>query len=152
MEQEERDSSSRPHLHPPSCLSPSDPSPLSITFIFPTSVLHCAEQVATRVRSYLPPSLGFSFSSSSTTACTSSSAVLSTKAGETPDERVSVKWCPREADGHECTDSSCTQRHISGKSFARRVCPAQHLPGNNLFNHAALYFCVSSVAEFDKQT
>ncbi|KAJ1034291.1 hypothetical protein NDA18_001153 [Ustilago nuda] len=71
------------------------------------------QSVATRVRSYLPPSLGFSFSSSSTTACTSSSAVLSTKAGETPDERVSVKWCPREADGHECTDSSCTQRHIS---------------------------------------
>ncbi|SJX61162.1 uncharacterized protein SRS1_12384 [Sporisorium reilianum f. sp. reilianum] len=55
------------------------------------------QSVASKVRSYLPPSLGFAVSSSS-----------SSSAG---DERTSVKWCPREADGGECADQGCSQRH-----------------------------------------
>ncbi|EST06315.2 hypothetical protein PSEUBRA_004201 [Kalmanozyma brasiliensis GHG001] len=53
------------------------------------------QSITSKVRSYLPPSLGFSVASSSRSA----------------DERTSVKWCPREADGDECADARCTQRH-----------------------------------------
>lgn len=58
-------------------------------------------QVASKFRSYLPPSLGFS--------------VAPAEASGAAGERTSVKWCPREADGHECTDARCSQRHVAGK-------------------------------------
>ncbi|CDU24749.1 uncharacterized protein SPSC_04582 [Sporisorium scitamineum] len=56
------------------------------------------QSVASKFRSYLPPSLGFTVASTS-----------STSGG---DERTSVKWCPRKADGGECADESCSQRHV----------------------------------------
>ncbi|TKY85054.1 hypothetical protein EX895_006134 [Sporisorium graminicola] len=59
------------------------------------------QSVASKVRSYLPPSLGFTVAS---TASSSSSS---------GDDRTSVKWCPREACGGECADEGCSQRHVS---------------------------------------
>ncbi|SPO22607.1 uncharacterized protein UTRI_01285 [Ustilago trichophora] len=65
------------------------------------------QSVATKFRSYLPPSLGFSVGSSSSSSSSN---------WEEAEERSSVKWCPREADGHSCADSGCSQRHVAGKS------------------------------------
>ena len=70
------------------------------------------EQVATRFRSYLPPSLGFP-SASMTTAASASAKSLAEQ--EEASERASVKWGPREADGDECNDAGCSQRHVAGK-------------------------------------